>query len=419
MWDPYALFEKRVLDNGLTVYAAQWPNVSWEYVGVIIHAGAAKDPVGREGTAHFVEHLVSANTLLTFNKIIDFIKSHGGYANLGKTNFFYSTYHFFSPTEKKTLAKMLGIYAHMLFSAKLEKCVENERKIIVGEFNQEFPNDTRYKMRMRAHQALYHGYWMERMPSALGSPESIQAIRVADLQLFYDTYYNPHNMSLVALGGLAIPEIVKMISENGFGLIKTGAVVPLPRPVTSIAPPKTNLYTFKFSEEIGTGTSLNASGYETTTVIPGNFSYREIILLRNMLQERLFKEIRERRKLAYRVDVSWQNLLYFYYLNINCPGLAWSAMDSIADLIDKEIDKIGDEEKLFQKVKNNRLRSLRMQDLSGDEVLDEVLDDLQDSRKITTLTESVDRYAEITLDDIRQILPFLRRRRRWSVILRP
>jgi len=173
MWDPYAEFESAALPNGLTVYAAHWPGRSWEAMGFMIHSGAEQDPIGLEGLAHFVEHLVSCNAKIPPQLLRAFFEGRGGSADLGMTSYFYTRYRFFAPTNREFLKKALSNFGHMLFLAKLENFVERQREIIIAEFNRRYPAKLALDLTLRERRALFSGDRIERFVRALGTPESV------------------------------------------------------------------------------------------------------------------------------------------------------------------------------------------------------------------------------------------------------
>jgi len=220
MWDPYAEFQSATLANGLNVYAAFWPERPWEVVGFLIHSGAEQDPLGREGTAHFVEHLIAENSNVSKRKMCAFFANCGGKVNLGKTGYAASYYHFFVPTDKVILEKAFSLFGHMLLLAKIEKFIERERQVIKGEFYQHYPIKFQLDVDMHKHKTLYGGCWLERFVRPFGDAESIERITQSDLQLYYDSHYTPANISVVGVGGVTLPELVKFLSESPFATNK-------------------------------------------------------------------------------------------------------------------------------------------------------------------------------------------------------
>src|SRR3989344_6110120 len=56
MSDPLK-FEHRVLSNGASAYMNLALPVNHVLLGIVFHAGSKHDPKGREGVAHFMEHM--------------------------------------------------------------------------------------------------------------------------------------------------------------------------------------------------------------------------------------------------------------------------------------------------------------------------------------------------------------------------
>jgi len=142
------LLGKAVLPNSLTVYAAYWPGrpMSMEF---LVHAGAQNDPIGLEGVAHFVEHLVSRNAIIPRNDMMEFFEENGGTADFGATGYPHTYFQLFLPTNEYVIKRALLMFGQMLFSCELNDFIENQRQVIVGEFHQKSPDATRLSLSMR------------------------------------------------------------------------------------------------------------------------------------------------------------------------------------------------------------------------------------------------------------------------------
>ena len=139
MWDPYSEFESATLPNGLQVHAAHWEKRPWQAVGFVIHSGAEQDPVGLEGLIHFVEHLVSKNTPTSLKDMEMFFNDCGGSANFGMTGYGDSKYRFFVPADRAVITRAFDMFGQMLLQGRLERFVERERQVIIGEFHRRYP----------------------------------------------------------------------------------------------------------------------------------------------------------------------------------------------------------------------------------------------------------------------------------------
>jgi predicted Zn-dependent peptidase len=417
MWDPYAEFESATLPNGLSVYAAYWPKRPWEAAGFLVHSGAKHDPVGREGLSHFVEHVVSENAGTSKRRMEAFFEGCGGMFAFGTTGYSETMYRLFVPIKKTVLARAFSIFGSMLLSAKLERSIERERRIIIGEFHRRYPVKFRFDLDARERKALYTGHWLERFVRPLGSPESVGRITQGELQSYYDTHYTPANMSIVCVGGMRLSEIIKLLSESPFAMSKEGARTPLPAPVTDVAPPLETRHVFEMSKHLTVAMEVGA--YRSVAKIPGNINARILRIATEMLAEELNEEVRGRRAWSYDISVSRHNLRNFYELSIDCNALALKAINSIEQLVDDCVASVADRDDLFVRVKRRALANSFMVDPNGRGICDGALYDLADNQRIITLAEIRDDLERVTMGDVRSTLQWLRPERRWTLITRP
>jgi predicted Zn-dependent peptidase len=299
MWDPYSEFQSAVLLNGLTIHSAHWPGRPWEAVGFLIHSGAKHDPVGLEGLAHFVEHLISCNSEVSKNDIKVFFDDFGGNVNLGMTGYINTEYRFFVPADKAVLSRAFSMFGKMLLSSSLEKSIERERKVIFGEFNLRYPFRHKFELATRAHKAIYPGDWLERFTSPLGSPESVGLISEGDLQSYYDTHYTPANISIVCVGGMKLAELVEIISESSFSIQKKGTRTLLPIPLDEVSLPSETChveYVSKYTTSI-----TEVIQYESIAKIPGKIDSCVVRFVAEILDKLLNEEVREKRAWTYSI----------------------------------------------------------------------------------------------------------------------
>ncbi|MEK7612398.1 MAG: pitrilysin family protein [Patescibacteria group bacterium] len=417
MWDPYAEFQSATLPNGLTVHGAHWPGRPWEAMGFLIHSGAENDPVGLEGLSHFVEHVVLENTNVSKKRMEAFFEDCGGEVNLGTTSYAYTHYRFFVPTEREILAGAFSIFGHMLMSARLEQCIERERKVIVGEFHRHYPIIFKHDLDMRKQKTLYAGHWLERFTRPLGNPQSIGRITEGDLQSHYDTHYAPANISIVGVGGMQLSELIELLSESPFATNKKGGRTPLPTPAFDVASPSETRHVFEFSKHMTV--PIEVGSYQSVAKIPGNINEQVIRILKEMFNEMLFEEVRERRAWSYSINSSQYNFRNFYEFSINCGALALQAIDEIEEVIEICIASMGEREDLFEQTKRRALAGNFMTDSTGNGIRDCVLIDLAENQRILSLTEIGNDLERVTMSDIRNALQWLRPGRRWTLITRP
>ena len=418
MWDPYAEFQSATLPNGLTVHAAHWPERPWEAVGFLIHSGAEQDPVGLEGLIHFVEHLVSQNTPTSFKEMEVFFKDHGGSADFGSTGFGSSYYRFFAPAEKAVLSQAFSMFGQMLLRGKLEKFVERERQVIIGEIHRAYPVKFTLDLDVRERKALYAGHWPERFVRPFGNPEAVGRITQADLQQHYDAHYTPANMSIVCVGGMKLDELTALLSETPFAISKSGIKTPQPSPIGAIALPQETRYVFEYSKVAAMPELVKIGSYRSVAVIPTK-AEPAIKVLSRMLNEVLDDEIRQSRAWTYEIGVTWCNRRHFYEFAINCGAFSLEALDAIENVIEACVASITDREDLFVQAKRHTIANNRMCDPRGRSVEEATADDLVDFGRIISLTEFEQQAELVEMSEVCSLLEWLRPERRWTLIKKP
>lgn len=421
MWDPYAMFEERTLGNGLKVYASQWPDRPWQGLGVIVHTGAMSDPVGREGLAHFVEHMAFENTSTVKDQINDFFEDCGGNKISGTTSYHDTRYGFFLPADPKLLAQGLEFLGQMLCTARLENFIEREREVVLGEFRSKFPTDTKVEWARRERQALYLGLWPARFLRPLGAPESIKAINQTDLQAHYDTYYAAPNMSVIGLGGLSVDDFVAIVRDSSFGrLAKMGTRQQLGQGAAEVLPLADRGHTIEISKHLKTDQVFDRGGYTTTVRLPATIDTPALRLVSDMLDQMLDAEVRQKRAGAYHVGSNWYWMPGLgYEFSIDCQALTLSVLGEIENIVTDLIGSLADRSELFERVKRRALARHRLRERTGHHVADDVGRDLARFGRIISLREECQELDQTTLADIAIAAKWLAPEYRFTVITKP
>lgn len=416
MWDPYAQFEKRVLDNGLTVYSSMWPR-AWETVGFVVHSGAKHDPDVQEGLAHFVEHLLIENAPMTSLEASDFFSDCGGSFDFGQTNYICTTYCFTVPLDSENIRKALSLFASMLLSAKLEKGIEKERQAIFDEFNRRLPTQLDINEKKHRHEVLYQGHYLRRSLRPLGWPETVSRIQQEDLQAFYDSHYTPANISVVGVGGLTVSELTDLLDQCGFSQTKPGQRSPLLPQEAGVILPLEKYHEFRLSDHMKGGRT--SSGYETVAKFPGTTEPMLLKLIKKMLHHVLFQEIRKKRSWAYGVDCGYRNYFQFWEFGIGIQSLAAEAISSIADVVDGCISSLSDRDDLFEQMKKRALNGHLTLDCNGQGIRNGAMDDLAYHHRIITISDVHHRLEQLTMDNVRDALHHFQPERRWTLMIFP
>ncbi|MGZ5850181.1 MAG: M16 family metallopeptidase [Methyloceanibacter sp.] len=177
--------------------------------------GAADEPRGSSGIAHFLEHLMFKGTDTIppgqFSKIV---AKNGGEDN-AFTNHDVTAY--FQRVAKDRLPTVMAMEADRMANLRLtEEDVTTERDVILEERSSRVDNDPGSILQEQMMAALYenHPYGVP----IIGWEQEIRKLDREDALRFYKRFYAPNNALLVVAGDVE-PEEVRQLAETTFGKV--------------------------------------------------------------------------------------------------------------------------------------------------------------------------------------------------------
>ena len=184
-------------------------------------AGAADEPPGSSGIAHFLEHLMFKGTeLIPTGQFSKLIAKNGGEDN-AFTNHDVTAY--FQRVAKDRLPKVMQMEADRMANLRLsEGDVATERKVILEERRTRVDNDPGSILQEQMMAALYsnHPYGIP----IIGWEHEIRALGREDALSFYQRFYAPNNAILVVAGDVE-PEEVRKLAEETFGEVEPSGLM--------------------------------------------------------------------------------------------------------------------------------------------------------------------------------------------------
>jgi zinc protease len=216
------LFEAHqfTLANGLDVVVV--PNHRAPIVTQMVwyKVGAADEPLGKSGIAHFLEHLMFRGTKTVgpgaFSRII---AENGGRDNAFTTRDYTA---FFQNVAVDRLPLVMKLEADRMANLVItDAVVKPERDVIIEERRQRIDNvpAALFDEQLQTALFLHHPY---RIPT-IGWEHEMHGLETADALTFYHRWYAPNNAVLVIAGDVT-PEHVKTLAEKYFGPIPARAV---------------------------------------------------------------------------------------------------------------------------------------------------------------------------------------------------
>jgi zinc protease len=187
--------------------------------------GAADEPRGVSGIAHFLEHLMFKSTdkipVGEFSKIISRMGGQdNAFTGADATSYF-------QRISKDKLATVMEMEADRMVNLRLtEKEVLTERDVILEERRSRIDNNPAAIMDEQMNAALYysHPYGIP----VIGWQHEMAKLSREDALAFYGRYYAPNNAILVVAGDVT-PEEVKALAEASYGKIPANPAVPAKR----------------------------------------------------------------------------------------------------------------------------------------------------------------------------------------------
>lgn len=207
--------ESFTLDNGMRVVVIENDRVPVVSHMVWYRVGAADEPKGKSGIAHFLEHLMFKGTeTLAPGEQSRIINRLGGQEN-AFTSSDYTGY--FQNVPSGQLGRMMEIEADRMANLVLDPDeVESELQVVLEERRSRIDNDPASRLSEQATAITYQAY-PYRIP-VIGWKQEIEGLTTADAQAFYDTWYTPNNAILVVAGDTSVDE-VRRLAEATYGKI--------------------------------------------------------------------------------------------------------------------------------------------------------------------------------------------------------
>ena len=200
--------------SGLRVVVEKDSRTPLAGVFVVVGSGSSSDPAGKEGLAHYVEHLAfrtRAGGAESFSNQLD----HSGAVDRNASTSFDAT-SYYEIGIAAALPQLLKIEGSRLL-APVAAIPEAERAIELDVVRNELRqrNETGFVGDALAHMqaALFPPGHAYARPIG-GSHGSLSAIQWADVEAFAKTHYRPDNMTLVIIGDVDLATVDKLLASS-------------------------------------------------------------------------------------------------------------------------------------------------------------------------------------------------------------
>lgn len=219
-----------MLENGMQVIVIENNRVPVVTQMVWYRTGAADEPRGKSGIAHFMEHLMfKGSEGLAPGEFSKIVRNLGGQDN-AFTSQDYTAY--FQTIASEHLEKIMTMEAGRMRSMNPPaKEVDSERQVILEERSQRTDNDPNAQFAESLNAALYtnHPYGIP----VIGWAHEMEGLSWDDAKDFYDHWYAPNNAILVISGDVD-PDKVHDLARTIYGKLEK---VEIPERKRTTSPP--------------------------------------------------------------------------------------------------------------------------------------------------------------------------------------
>jgi predicted Zn-dependent peptidase len=327
-------WEISTLKNGLRVVTTPVPTSYGASVNVFVGAGSRGEQQRVNGVSHFLEHILFKGTERwpDPNAIAETIEGSGGVLNAYTTKEM-TCYWNQVPFDKLTVAS--DVLADMMFKPKLESAeIERERTVVQQEIKRSKDQPSAWAGELLS-TAAYGDQpigW-----SIAGSEESVGGLGREDFTTYMGEWYRPSNMIFSVAGRVTHDETVRA-AERLFGWVEPGQAPSFP-PASVEMPERRFIVEHRDLAQAHIAMGLHTVSRHDPDRYP--LELMNTVLGRGM-SSRLFKEVREKRGLAYAVGSGVSLHHDTGLLGVSAGVSPENARETIS-VISEELRKMADE----------------------------------------------------------------------------
>lgn len=197
------------LPNGLTIIAEQMP-VNVISLDIWARVGSAIESDEVNGMAHFLEHMVFKGTdRLQAGEFERRVEERGAVMNAATSQDYT---HFYITCAPHDFAELAPLQLDLVFDPKIpHDDFQSERHVVLEEIRRSEDNPQR-----RTYSHMIESTF-ERLPyrrPVLGPSEVIEHVTPEQMREFYQRWYVPQNLTIVAVGNLPVEEMIETIASN-------------------------------------------------------------------------------------------------------------------------------------------------------------------------------------------------------------
>jgi len=293
------MYEFRILKNGARCAANPIADRDSVAIGIWLNVGGRHEPKRISGVSHFLEHLLFKGTKKRSNEDIkEAIEGRGGAMN-GFTSEEFTCY--LVKVLNRDMDTALEILSDMVLNAKLAvEDIKKERTVIKEEIKlyMDLPNH-------HVHDLLMELLWPDQPlgRNLAGTAETVSEMKREDIADYKNRHYNPANIVISASGNLSA-DLFFISCEKYLNVAASGPKASYKKALEAQKKPAVKVLS-KETEQAHLAIGIRAFGRND----PDRYVLTLLnIILGGNMSSRLFRELREKRGLAYEINTHTKKL---------------------------------------------------------------------------------------------------------------
>jgi len=199
----------RRLPNGLTIIAEQMP-IDAVNLSIWLNIGSKVESDAINGMAHFLEHMIFKGTpQIDCGEFERLIEERGAVTNAATSQDYT---HYYITTAPQDFAVLAPLQVELVMNPSLQNDhFDKERPVILEEIRRAEDSPQRrtfYRSMEMSFDTLPY-----RRP-VLGPSGVVEELTAEQMRAFHHTWYQPQNMTAVAVGNLPVEELIKTIEDS-------------------------------------------------------------------------------------------------------------------------------------------------------------------------------------------------------------
>ena len=375
--------------------------------------GAADDPQGKSGIAHFLEHLMFKGTEKNpAGKFSELVSDLGGQENAFTSNDFTA---YFQRIPKEHLAVCMDYEADRMKNLVLtDELVAPERNVVLEERRMRTDSDPSEILDEAMSAAVYstHPYGKP----VIGWEHEIESLDRGDAFNYYERFYTPENAILIVAGDVE-PAATIALAEQVYGPIPPSGEAPQrrrpqePRPTThrqvTLADDKVEQPRFTRMHLVPSYRTAKAGQAEALEVLA--------YLLGGGQTSVMFKSLVMGDRIAvaagaHYMGTSLDETRFFIYA-VPAPGVSLETLDAAVDKIITRLAAVGVEESDIARAKTRLIAEAIYARDSQMQLANWYGASLTTGLSLADIEAWPDRIEAVTAADVAAVLPLLERRR--------